>query len=199
MKARIQGSQAKLIFFPEGTGVVPLDLGELDEFEATQMSEVVKRRPMGYSIESTTYKYSGWNLSFRGGKVDWKLARWAFNQDRSARIPGKTNGFSILQTINHFDTRAGGIPAVEQYLYTNVVLFGLEQKLRGGEDITEEMKGYCGKREIGPVDTSVLSVDGVFWNSIAFTASNTDIASEIANIIPSDIKTAINIFRSRPF
>jgi len=199
MKARIQGSQAKLIFFPEGTGVVPLDLGELDEFEATQMSEVVKRRPMGYSIESTTYKYSGWNLSFRGGKVDWKLARWAFNQDRAARIPGKTNGFSILQTVTHFDTRVGGLPAIEQYLYTNVVLFGLEQRFKGGDDVTEEMKGFCAKREIGPLDDSVLSLDGVAWNALAFAAANTDIASEVFNILPNEVKAAANIFRSRPF
>ena len=199
MKARAQGSQAKLIFLPEGTGVVPLELGELDEFNATQTSEVIKRRPMGYSIGSSTYKYSGWDLSFNGGKVDWKLARWAFNQDRAARIPGKTNGFSIIQTVTHFDTRVGGLPAIEQYLYTNVVLFGLEQRFKGGEDITEEMKGYCAKREVGPIDDSILSLDGLAWNAIAFTAANTDIATEAFNLLPGELRAAVNIFRSRPF
>lgn len=182
-----------LFFAPSDTALLPLNLGEVDEFRVTEKSEVVIRRPMGYNLQSATLKPAGCELSFKGGKVDWHLARWIFLANRTKRGFNRTAGFNVLQSIDHYDGTK------EQYLFENIIFYNFEQVINSESPTEETVQAFAFKRTIGPVDTTLLTADGVGWNAVAQSATNVKAKSLIEAALPSDVVQLGEIFLNRPF
>jgi hypothetical protein len=149
-EARVNGSNAQLIIASQSL-LLPIPLGEIDSFEAESQTSIIKTRPVGFTNERATLNYGGWDLSFSGGKVDWARAHFYWLQDMRIRNGKLPPSLCIWQTIEHYNG------SQEQYIYKNVVLFGLKFTASGVEEVQESMSGFASARSIGYLDNTILS------------------------------------------
>jgi hypothetical protein len=148
-KARVFSKNVKLFLFSEDT-LAPIFLGEIDSFKKTSNTKIIKSRDIGYVNEQATVDYGGWDLSFDGGKVDWRLARFYLIQDRYLRDGIQPPELYILETIKHYNG------TIEQYSYRHVTLFGFEGEHQSQQESTESIQGFSPYRQLGPVDTVII-------------------------------------------
>lgn len=158
MKPRLLGRQVNLLVFSQDL-VVPIDLGELDEFSATSSTEIIKTRPVGYLLQGVTTKYSGYELSFKIGKTNPFIERLNYlieNDLLKTRQPPK---FFILETAWHYEKGPLNAPIVENWLYRDVTLYGLDIRMSGQGDYEQDIKGFAAFKDSGPVDTTILNLN----------------------------------------
>ena len=148
-KARVNGNHVQLLIFNQ-QNLAPLFLGELDNFQATSQTSIIKSRPIGFIQEGVTHNYGGWDLSFDGGKVDWALCHYYWLQDQKLRKRRVPPQLMIIESVEHYNG------ALEQYVYKNVSLYGLDLQRPAGDTLTETMKGFAANRTLGPIDTTII-------------------------------------------
>lgn len=154
-KPRIYGSNARLLFCPEATLIVPVPLlgipiGECEEFKAKSTTKAIKSRPAGFINEQVTLQYGGYELSFKFGKVDWALAHQTWLQDQALRSGDTPPEWAIEETIKHYNG------AEEKYIYRHVNLFGVDFN-RAEWDCDEKVEGFAPWRDIGLTDTTTFA------------------------------------------
>jgi hypothetical protein len=149
-QARLIGRDAQLVILSQDT-LVPIPLGELDNFHAESQTSIIKSRPVGYVNEKATLKYGGWDLSFGGGKVDWALCHFYWLQDKRLRSGNLPPNFAVWEIVKHYNG------AIEHYLYKNVAIFGLSLTREGGiNELKEDIKAFSPVRTLGTADTTII-------------------------------------------
>lgn len=178
MKPRILGRNVILLVNSE-KWLTPIALGELEEFTATSTTELIKSRPIGYSLEAATLRYGGYDLSFKIGKTDPFMERWNYLTDRGLISGAQPPKLSIVEIIRHYDnlgTVGGefGIPGyggleldafgqrisvTENWIYKDVTLFGTDISISSNEGYDQSIKGFASWKELGPIDLTFLKLN----------------------------------------
>lgn len=138
-KSRVFGSSSKIYLQDETDTLCPI--GEIDKFSAKEAGELKKTRPLGKKEFASQWDAQGWELSFDGGKVDWRLASLIQAQNAQFLGGGRTPYFTVVQTVQFYDGQ------VEQYQYNDVTIHGYNFDDGGsGEEITEKFEGFASSR-----------------------------------------------------
>jgi hypothetical protein len=169
-KKRILTSRAKIkLTVPNfglgGVGGDEIEIGEVDQFNASINFEVVKQfRPYGHTKLKTITRPAGWNINMSGGKIDWKLSYLVYMNERfllgnnsnkssvssitsfgkgESEAIGNQLLFVAEQTITYYDG------TVERYKYKDLVLlnYGLEMAYNNVE-IPESLSAFSPERII---------------------------------------------------
>ncbi len=138
---RILGSATQLqIYGPNG----PVNLAELDSFNADDQSELKKQRPLGRLEPHGQVVYGGWSLSFKGAKVndDWDQIQYANDQ---ALLAGRAAPrYRIVDSTTWYSGN------VESWIYDDVLLYNFKvDKANSGEEIKLNFTGFASKRKQG--------------------------------------------------
>lgn len=184
MKPRILGRHVNLLLFSDDFHI-PIDIGELDEFSATSSTEIIKTRPVGYSLQGVTTKYAGYELSFKIGKTNPFIERLNYLTEKDLIRSKQPPKFYILETIRHYNG------TIENWMYKSITLFGLDTNITGEGGYEQSIKGFAAYKELGPVDTTFLElqfIPGIGIQEFVFRADrkNNDlnnISAKINNIL----------------
>lgn len=177
-KARVYGSNAQ-IFVKHPVLQTDIQIGEVDSFSARQKTNLITSRPIGKSMEKGNLIYGGWELDFRGGKIDWKLADTIHNQDMMLRMFGYFPTFTITQKIIHYDG------TIEEYNYPDTIIYGYEIGMDGAmNELGESFKGFSSTRDKGLFGLGT-DVGALATNLIGEIVANVAVeaAEEAANTI----------------
>ena len=134
-KPRLRGSHAVI-------KVSNQEVGEVSKFSVKELGELKKSRAIGDPGVTANKTFEGYDLSFEGGKVDWKLAALLHAQDKE--IYGKVGQgsiatpFEVTQTITYY----GG--ATETFTYKDVVIYGYNLDIDANDEMMEKFEGFCG-------------------------------------------------------
>ena len=128
------------IYVKDWAGIVTAKIGEIDQFNAKQTTSLQKSRPIGSALENASLKYGGWELTFKGGKVDWGLAKEIHAQDMILRTLGIHPLFQVQQKLEYYDGK------IETFTYNDVVLYDYAIDIQSGQEIGEEFKGFSPQR-----------------------------------------------------
>lgn len=159
---RILGNNAE-IFVNLGAGVV--SVGEVDKFSAKSLSEIKKSQALGQKTVTSNVVHMGWDLSFEGGKIDWKTAQAFHAQDEQIVKGGRAPLFTVKQKITYYNGQ------VEEFEYTDVSLAGYELDMGGAtEEMSEKFVGFAAARRASNTDANIV-------------ATKTGITSHIATIL----------------
>lgn len=134
-KARISGNNA-FIYVTDATGT-KIEIGEVDKFGAKKGDELKKSKPLGQKGITSWLEHGGWDLSFDGGKVDFKLAQMLHAQDEQILKGGRSPYFKVLQRIEYMNGE------IEEWEYPEVTIHGYELDVPA-EELTEKFSGFCG-------------------------------------------------------
>lgn len=162
-KARVSGRNVHLLLHSQDL-LAPIPLGEIDTFKAKSRTSIIVSRPNGYINQGATVQYGGWDLSFEGGKVDWSLAHFYWLQDQELRSGNLLPKFFITETVFHYNG------AIENYVYGNVTLYGLDLS-RSSQEVKDSIHGFSPFRNMGAIDDTIrhdmtsLIREGVFRTS----------------------------------
>ena len=138
-KARVLGSSAVILL--KGADGTEVNIGEVDKFSAKEMGDLKKSRPLGKTQYASNYDCQGYELSFDGGKVDWKLAALFQAQAQQHAGGGRSPYFTVVQTIKFFDG------SEEKYEYTDVTIYDYNIDAGGsGDEVTEKFTGFAASR-----------------------------------------------------
>jgi hypothetical protein len=158
-KARILASNATVKVKDPFTGF-NIKIGEVDKFGVKANTELIKSRSIGNGLETTQLKYSGYDLTFSGGKVDWELARLMHSQDHLLNTTGLNPYFSVENTITYYDG------TVETYVFNNVLIFGYDMNIESENEITESFSGYATSKTASGFEinsnAAYVTLNGVF-------------------------------------
>lgn len=149
-KPRVRGSHAVISVNDQNGNRI--DIGEINKFSVKELGELKKSRAIGEHAVTSTKTFEGYDLSFEGGKVDWKLAQLLHKaDDRIYTLNARTPYFEVTQTINYYN----GISEV--YTYKDVTIYGYNMDIDANDEITEKFEGFCGTlRSLSvPVDTKI--------------------------------------------
>lgn len=152
--------------------LLPIALGELDEFRATSTTEMVRSRPIGYSLEAATLRYGGYQLQLKVGKNDPMLERWNHLVDRGLIVSSQPPELFIVETIQHYDyvgreieTLANSsfvkpkIPIIENWIYKGVTLYAPEYAFSGQTEYEQSIDGFAAWKELGPIDITFAKLE----------------------------------------
>lgn len=176
MAPRVLGRHVTLLVNSEQL-LLPIALGEIDNFKATSGTDIIKRRPMGFIIEAATERYSGYDLSFTIGKTDPMLERWNHLVERGIFAGNKQPDLFVFEMIKHYDSVLG-VPVMENWIYKNVTLFGLDKEITPDE-ITQSIKGFATHKELGPADitfTNLKWLPGIGFQEVVHRTAQTDLS-----------------------
>lgn len=194
MAPRVLGRNVQLLVFSEQLQL-PIALGEMDKFKATSGTDIVKRRPMGYTIEAATERYSGYDLSITFGKTGPMVERWNHLVERGIFAGNKQPELFIFEAIKHYD-HVAGIPIIENWIYKGVTLFGLDKET-GIDEIAQDMRGFSTHKELGPADTTFVNLKwlpGIGFQEVVHRSAQTDFSSK--NVINNAINGALDFLRN---
>lgn len=162
-KARVLGSSAKI--YINKSDLTTCQVGEVDKFSAKGNSELKKSRPLGAKLYASQIDPQGWDLSFEGGKVDWKLAALLQAQDRQVYQDGRSPYFTVTQTIKFSDG------TLEQFNYYDVTIHSPNVDIGGsGDEVSEKFEGFAAYREAESgttFDTDVTAQSAVIAGLLA--------------------------------
>jgi hypothetical protein len=177
MKPRILGRHVNLLIFSDDFNV-PIDLGELDEFSATSTTEIIKTRPVGYKLQGVTMKYGGYDLSFKIGKTNPMLERFNYLTEKNLLKFNQQPKLYILETATHY----GGI--IENWVYKNVTIYGLNKTINGQGDYEQDIKGFAQYKDLGPIDLTTISpfALGIGVQEFVFRANKPDVNALIQDV-----------------
>lgn len=192
-RARVLGRNVTLLVHSSQL-VLPIALGTIDEFSATSTTDIIKRRPAGSTIEAARLRYGGYDLSFKIGKMDPMLERWNHLVERGMFADANQPQLFISETTKHYNKLAFGIPILENWIYRNVTLYGLSKTT--GDDIEMTIKGFATHKELGPVDSTFLTLEwlpGIGFQEIVHRTAQTkiDIGGAINNILKNPFGSII--------
>lgn len=209
MKARVLGRNVQL-FVNSAKWLAPIALGELEEFTATSTTELIKSRPIGYSLEAATLRYGGYDLTLKIAKTDPFMARWAYLVDRGLISGGQAPELFIIEMIKHYDPLSipGGFAGTgpgggeggainlghitEHWIYKNVTLFAPEFGVTAQEEYTQSIKGFAAYKELAP-DTTLLKLDWIPQLGFQEVVIKTkDIGGSLIEDVTSAINSALN-------
>jgi hypothetical protein len=137
-KPRVRGSHAK-IFVQDQAGS-NIQVGEINKFSVKELGELKKSRAIGEHEITSTKTFEGYDLSFEGGKVDWKLAALLHQQDNVILENRRTPYFKVVQTIEYYKQ------GTETFTYPEVTIHGYNMDIDANDEITEKFEGFCGKK-----------------------------------------------------
>lgn len=167
-KPRVRGSHAKIaICKPDGTVI---DIGEISKFSVKELGEIKKSRSMGEQEVTANKTFEGYDLSFEGGKVDWKAGQLLHKQDAQIVGGARAPYFVVKQTITYY----GG--QQEQYVFNDVVLYGYNLDIDANDEMMEKFEGFCGTLKSRPTlpgsdaiqnDFDSLNVAAIIENTLA--------------------------------
>lgn len=151
------------------------EIGEIDSFTAYKQFRIIKRwKPFGSKYEKLLVEDTGWELSFTGGKVDWKLAYLFYLNElalrglNNANTPSADNTlesagslynkplFAIYHTIYHYDGTE------ETYIYKDITIleYGLETSPDNTE-IPERMSAFSPYRVVGETTKEISDISKI--------------------------------------
>lgn len=171
MAPRILGRNVYL-FVNSSQWLMPIALGELDDFRATSTTEMVRSRPIGYSLEAATLRYGGYQLQLKIGKNDPMLERWNHLVDRGLIGGSQPPEIFITEIIKHYDYAGRSIesltnssfikpkvPIIENWIYKGVTLYAPEYAFSGQTEYEQSIDGFAAWKELGPIDTSFIKLE----------------------------------------
>lgn len=136
-KPRVRGNHARIIVM-DSTGN-ETDIGEVSKFSVKELGEVKKSRAIGQNSVTSNKTFEGYDLSFEGGKVDWRLAQILHRQDEKIYEGRRAPSFKVKQQVNFFDG------SVEEYTYEDVTIYGYNLDIDANDELMEKFEGFCGK------------------------------------------------------
>lgn len=144
-KPRVRGSHAK-IFVTDFDGK-QIEIGEVNKFSVKELGELKKSRAIGEHEVTSTKTFEGYDLSFEGGKVDWKLAQLLHAQDAEIVFNRRSPYFQVKQTIQYYGG-SGNTGYSETYVYPAVTIYGYNMDIDANDEIMEKFEGFCGERRV---------------------------------------------------
>ena len=192
MTARVLGRNA-FLFVHSSKWLLPIALGEIDEFRATSTTDMIKSRPVGFSLQSATLRYSGYDLQLKIGKTDPLLARWNHLVDRGLMAGNQPPELFITETITHYRRLPlTDVPLIESWVYKGVTLFGLDAANSGQGELEQDIRGFASWKELGFIDTSFIDLEwitGIGFQEVVVRTNNIkggvteDITSVVNNVL----------------
>lgn len=197
MAPRILGRNT-FLFVHSSKWLLPIALGEIDEFRATSTTDMIKSRPVGFSLQSATLRYGGYDLQLKIGKTDPLLARWNHLVDRGLMAGNQPPELFITETITHYkNIPLTNFPLIENWVYKGVTLFGLDVANSGQGEAEQDIRGFAAWKELGPVDTSFIDlqwVAGIGFQEVVVRTNNIQggIAEDITSLINNALEPRKN-------
>lgn len=150
---RILGSSAVLqISGPNG----PVTFAELDSFTAKDVTELKKFRPLGQVQPHGQLVYGGFELSFKGAKVDDAWDRIQASNDEALLNGRAAPRYSVVESTTWFSGN------VEVWTYENVIIHGLNvDKASAGDEIKQDFSGFAPTRVSGSSGARFTSGSGL--------------------------------------
>lgn len=147
-KPRARGSHAVISVNDQNGNKI--DIGEVNKFSVKELGELKKSRAIGEHAVTATKTFEGYDLSFEGGKVDWKLAQLLHKaDDQIYKFNARAPYFQVTQKIKYYN----GVE--ETYTYENVILHGYNMDIDANDEIMEKFEGFCGTlRSLLPADNA---------------------------------------------
>jgi hypothetical protein len=139
-KKRLEGQHCKLIV--KDSAGNQISIGEVNKLTVKTNNELRKSRSIGDSENSSSLTFEGYELSFEGGKVDWKAAALLHQQDVEIVNGNRTPYFIVEQKLKYFGTNI-----LQTVTYPEVTIYGYEIEVDANSEIQEKFSGYCGKRK----------------------------------------------------
>lgn len=137
-KPRIRG-QHTTISIKVGANVVPV--GEVSKFSVKELGELKKSRSIGEAGITGNKTFEGYDLSFEGGKVDWKLAQLLHQQDVEVYAGKRAPYFEVTTKFTYY-----GITEIDTYTYPEVVFHGYSLDVDANDELNEKWEGFCGEK-----------------------------------------------------
>ena len=134
-KPRVRGSHAKI-------SIDGVEVGEISKFSVKELGELKKSRAIGEHKVTSAKTFEGYDLSFEGGKVDWKLAQLMHLQNKKIVNNQRSPYFTVRQQITYYDG------TVENYTYNNVTLHGYNLDIDANDEMMEKFEGFCGSKRV---------------------------------------------------
>lgn len=214
MAARVLGRNVYLMV-NSAQWLLPIALGELDEFRATSTTEMVKSRPIGFALEAATLRYGGYDLQFKIAKNNPMLERWNHLVDRGLIGGSQPPELFIFEIVRHSDALIDGalgyksinVPGTEMqisainenWIYKNVTLFSPEVAFSGQGEYDQSIQGFAAYKELGPVDTTFIKLDWlpqIGFQEVVYRTK--DVGGGIAQDITSLINSFIGSMKPSP-
>jgi hypothetical protein len=196
MAPRILGRNT-ILYVHSAKWLLPIALGEIDEFRATSTTELIKSRPVGFSLQSATLRYSGYDLQLKIGKTDPMLARWNHLVDRGLLGGNQPPELFITETITHYRTIPfTNVPLIENWVYKNVNLFGLDVSTSGQGEHEQDIRGFAAWKELGPIDTTFINLQWVAGIGFQEVVVRTN---KVGGGIGEDITSTVNSVIDKAF
>jgi hypothetical protein len=138
---RILGSSVVLqVYGPNG----PVPFAELDQFTAKNSEELKKFRPLGQVQPHGQLVYNGYDLSFKGAKVNDDWDQIAAANDLALLSGQAAPRYRIVEQTTWFSGN------VEQWVYDNVLLYNFNtDSASSGEEIKRDISGFAPTRTNG--------------------------------------------------
>ena len=134
----------------------PVTFAELDSFSADDQSELKKHRPLGQVPPHGQTVYGGYNISFKGAKIDDSWDQIQKANDDALLAGGQAPRYRIVDSTNWLNGNT------ETWVYDNVLLHGFKfDKANAGEEIKQDFTGFAPTRKASGV-TGFLPANGIF-------------------------------------
>lgn len=137
-KPRIRGQHTTIAV---KVGSTTIDVGEVSKFSVKELGELKKSRAIGDKNIAGNKTFEGYDLSFEGGKVDWKLAQLMHSQDAAVYEGQRAPYFQVTTKFTYY-----GIDKEETYTYPEVVFHGYSLDVDANDELNEKWEGFCGEK-----------------------------------------------------
>jgi len=135
-KPRVRGNHATVIVVDKSGKEI--NVGEISKFSVKELGEVKKSRAIGQNSVTANKTFEGYDLSFEGGKVDWRMAQLLHRQDKNIYDGGRAPYFKVVQKVHFFDN------SIEEYSYNDVIIYGYNLDIDANDELMEKFEGFCG-------------------------------------------------------
>jgi hypothetical protein len=170
-KKRLEGQHCKIyVQDPDGNKI---PIGEVSKLTVKTNNELRKSRSIGDSEQSSSLTFEGYELSFEGGKVDWRAAALLHQQDLDIVAGKRTPYFQVVQQFKYFN-----VSTLETHTYPEVTIYGYEVEVDANSEIQEKFSGFCGKKKTvygqGEADNAVYVdvIGGLITKALASDADS---------------------------
>jgi hypothetical protein len=135
---RILGSMTQLQVYSSNG---PITFAELDGFTVSDKTEQKKFQPLGQVAPHGQLIYAGYELSFKGAKIDDSWDNLQSSNDTALLAGQSAPRYRIVDTTTWFDG------TVETWIYDQVLLYNFKSdKAAAGEEIKQDFTGFAATR-----------------------------------------------------
>lgn len=135
-KPRVRGNHARILIVDKDGKEI--EVGEVSKFSVKELGEVKKSRSIGQNSVTSNKTFEGYDLSFEGGKVDWKLAQLLHRQDELVYSGNRSPLFIVKQKVFFYDG------SEEHFSYNDVTIYGYNLDIDANDELMEKFEGFCG-------------------------------------------------------